>query len=85
MPGGEEGVEETGIVVGSGAVVEGSRVGLAGVAASEGVDNVREEGSACVGEVGTEVGEDGREEGIGDGEGGKGEVMRGIGEDGWGE
>lgn len=46
-----------------------------------------------VGEVGTEVGEVGTdvaEEGMGGGElvadeKGKGEVMRGIGEDGWGE
>ena len=38
-------------------------------------------GLARVGEVGAEVGEGGK----GGGEEGKGEVMRGIGEDGWGE
>lgn len=50
-------------------------------------------GVVNVGEVGAKVGGDGRdvaEEQMGGGEleadeGGKGEVMRGIGEDGWGE
>lgn len=87
---------EAGMMMGSGwlgPIEEGGRLRSVGVVAvSEGGAGFGV-GVVSVGEVETEVGEVGTEEAeegtvggeLAVGEGGKGEVMRGIGEDGWGE
>lgn len=94
---GEEGMGGTGMAMGSDRLKEGTKVWSEGVVAvSEGAAVSQERSEVDLSEEvfvsarGVGEGSDGSEKGKGDGglaagEGGKGEVMRRIGEDGWGE